>query len=196
MEAQKQAFSQNKNKVLKYFFALAPAVIIYIYRSWFIYADRLCFGAILLFGITVAFIVSLSLLKNYSILSFCVVTIFVSFFIPRPIPEKIHLFLHRSEYEAVVELARNHQLGHKGDCQYAYVLPDEYSNLSYSKNNCIFVEYEPAFVVEFEPLFSRRLLVYAETPEAIEEYISCGGSDGLGYSQIEENWYRCVQDWN
>ncbi|MCL4275925.1 MAG: hypothetical protein KJZ77_18785 [Anaerolineales bacterium] len=143
-----------------------------------------------------AIVIGLTQLKNYYLRFFCFVTVVIAVFAPRPLPEKIHLALHRAEYESVVELARDHQLGHQGDCQYAYVLPDKYSNLSYAENNCIIVEYEPEFVVVFEPLFSRRLLVYAETLGAAKEYISCGGSDGVGYIQIEENWYRCLQDWN
>jgi hypothetical protein len=134
--------------------------------------------------------------KNLLIIAACISFAAISIRAPRIEPEQVHLFLYRSQYQSVIELARNHQLDHEGDCQYAYALPDEFSKLARGTDKCIFVEYEPALVVVFEPLYSRKLLVYAETPEAVKAYISCGGSDTIGYYQLEENWYKCFQDPN
>ena len=198
MAFQEQASSQNQKNWQKYVLALMPSIIIYAYRSWFRYYELIlfCFLSILFLSIVIIIIINVLLSKRILDIGLCVLTVAISILAPNPIPEQVHLALHRSEYETIIEKARNHQLGHEGVCQFAYVLPEKYSNLASTKYKCIFVKYEPALVVVFEPLFPRILLVYAETPEAVKEYISCGGSDGVGYHELEENWYRCFQDWN
>ena len=188
----------TRSNWFRYAPAFIPAGIIYVFRSWFIFWDLglLCLISIVsLVVILAAFIYAVST-KNLAIIGTCTLFVAISMLAPRIEPEQVHLHLFRSEYQAVVNLARNHQLVHEGDCQFAYALPDEYSNLARRKSKCVFVEYEPALVVVFEPLYSRKLLVYAETPEAARNYISCGGSDAIGSYQLEENWYKCFQDPN
>lgn len=183
---------------LTYALALLPAALIYIYKAWLIYLDwaLLCVITPLLIAAVLAIVAMVLFSRDFLVISICLLAAVISGLAPRPAPEQLHLALHRSEYQAVVQLARDHQLGHAGPCEYAYVLPDQYFDLGHTKDKCIFVEYDPALVVVFEPLFYRHLLVYAETPEAAKQYISCGGSDGVLYYELEPNWYECLEDWN
>ncbi len=194
-KSQELIAAQSKRKINRYFLAVFPGLLIYFFRSWLIYSGifvLLCIVPVILFGI----IILVELSNKQKVLGLCIITIVVSIIVPRLNLEQIHLNLFRSKYQEVVQLARDHQLGHKGNCQSAYVLPDKYSFLGRSKDKCIFVEYEPSLVVVFEPVIYRVLLVYADTPEAAFEYISCGGSDGIQICELEERWYRCLQDWN
>lgn len=183
---------------LTYVLALLPTAIVWIYKAWLIYLDWafLCIATPLLIGAILVVIANVLFSRDFFVISICLLSTVISGLAPRPEPNQLHLALHRSEYQAVVQLARDHQLGHADPCLDAYVLPGQYSDLSHTKDKCIFVEYDPALVVVFEPLFYRELLVYAETPEAAKQYIACGGSDGALYYQLEPNWYECVQDWN
>ncbi len=177
---------------------MIPAALIYVFRSWFVFTDigLVCLASIVIIGLSLIIGRAILLTKSLPLIGLCILSLLISSLAPHPEPEQIHLRLFRSEYESVIELARNHELGHEGICEYAYVLPDEYANLSIRKHKCIIVEYEPALVVVFEPLFYRKLLVYAENSSAVRSYISCGGSDAIGYYQLEENWYKCFQDPN
>ncbi|MCC6606198.1 MAG: hypothetical protein IT327_23530 [Anaerolineae bacterium] len=114
--------------------------------------------------------------------------------IPRITLEEIFFAEHQSEFEKVVELARQGQIEHGDSCQYAFLPPAGYEYLTIDE--CIFVEYYPALTVVFTPRSSRRLLVYAETEGALRAYVSCGGSDGSIGKNIEGKWYICHQDWN
>ncbi len=194
-ESQELTATQRKMKINKYILAVLPGLLIYFFRSWLIYSDIfvvLCIVPVILFGIIILVVIN----NKQKVLGLCILTIIVSIIVPRLNPEHIHLTLFRAKYQEVVQLARDHQLGHAGNCQSAYVLPDKYSFLGHSKDKCIFVEYKPSLVVVFEPVNYRQLLVYADTPEAAYEYISCGGSDGVQICELEEHWYRCLQDWN
>jgi len=134
--------------------------------------------------------------KNNVVLIIFIMSILIPWNMPfsKTVPEDTYFAEHKLEYEEVVSLARQHKVEHGGDCQYAFLPPEGYEHLTIE--DCIFVEYEPALLVRFTPSFSRRLLVYAETDEALQAYVSCGGSDGAIGKKIFEHWYLCHQDWN
>jgi len=198
MTGESETRSLQNSRWRSYAVALVPSVLIFLYRAWFVHYDWMlsCAFAVAFLVIIAWFLIGVLFSRRLGLIVVCLIGIAVSVRTPRLVPEQIHLVLFRTKYQAVVELARNQQLGHRGICQFAYALPDEYTILSHTTDECIFVEYEPALVVVFEPLFYRNLLVYAETPEAVQQYISCGGSDGLLYCELEEHWYFCAQDWN
>jgi Zn-dependent protease with chaperone function len=189
----------HNNTSLAIILAFLPAIVTFIYRSWFAFSTNLlilCLGPVLLVYATILLFIWVLLSKQYLAVGLLIFTTISSIFIPIIYPEQIHLALHRADYQAVVELARQHQLDHQGDCQYAFVLPEKYVYLSQDDSSCIFAEYDPALVVVFMPLFPRTLLVYTDTQEAIHNYISCGGSDGFIARKLEKHWYICIEDWN
>ncbi|HEY9087003.1 MAG TPA: hypothetical protein VIO36_02460 [Anaerolineaceae bacterium] len=106
-----------------------------------------------------------------------------------PSPAQNAFYRYQSEYEAVVELARQHQLAHEGYCGYAFSLPEAYAHLT---QECVFVEYEPELAVLFSPPTSHRVIVYVETKDALEEIENCNGEDGSVFTQLEDNWFLCT----
>jgi hypothetical protein len=198
MSAQGSKIARNSTS-LAIILAFLPAIGIFIYRSWFVFSTNLlnlCLGPVLLLYGSILLFIWVLISKQYLAVWLLFFATISSIFIPNIYPEQIHLALNRGDYQAVVELARQHQLDHQGDCQYAFVLPTKYVDLTQDKSNCIIVEYDPALVVVFMPLFPRTLLVYTDTQEAINDYRSCGGSDGFIARKLEKHWYICIQDWN
>lgn len=106
-----------------------------------------------------------------------------------PSPAQTAFYRYQSEYEAVVELARQRELGHEGHCGYAYSVPDQYDHLT---EECVFVEYQPALAVTFHPPSSHRVIVYAETKDALAVVGKCNGDYGSTFGQLETEWFLCT----
>ena len=106
-----------------------------------------------------------------------------------PSPAETTFYQYRTDYEAVVELARQHQLGHEGYCQYAFSVPDSYRYLT---RECVFVETEHGLAVSFAPTTSQLVIAYAENVAALHTLIACDGQDGAVSDQLESNWYLCI----
>lgn len=181
--------------------SIAYAIWTYIaYRTPFrFYNNFLCFGLICsVFTLTtILFWINLrAFLRGSGPLAFVIyiACVLLPWSIPSITPEELFFAQHKTEYLQAVELARQSQIEHEGQCQYAYLPPKGFEHLTIE--DCIFVEYYPALTVRFTPRISRRLLVYAETKEALQAYVSCGGSDGSIGKNIEDHWYICHQDWN
>lgn len=192
----KSLLSTNKLVIISVVYA------VWIYISFrtplFIFDGYICYSLILLVIATpILFWINLRAFlrgKGPIVLVIYIACVILPWSMPRITLEETFFAEHQSEFEEVVELARQGQIEHGGMCQYAYLPPAGYEHLTIDK--CIFVEYVPALTVEFTPRVSRRLLVYAETEEALQAYVSCGGSDGSIGKNIEEHWYICHQDWN
>ena len=70
----------------------------------------LCIILFVFLGMILVIAINTLLSKKLSVIGLCVLSIVISILAPCPIPEKVHLSLYRSEYQTVVELARNQQL--------------------------------------------------------------------------------------
>ena len=118
-----------------------------------------------------------------------------AWYIPETTPEEIYLIRYKSDYEHVVEMARKRQIKHGGNCYGTFIRPLEYKHLTW--RNCLHINYSPSLIVEFDPKrYSPRILVYAETKDALIEDASCWGTDGWVVKQINDHWYVCYQTWN
>lgn len=106
-----------------------------------------------------------------------------------PSPAESTFYQYRSDYEAVVELARQRQLGHEGNCLYAFAVPSKYQVLT---RGCVFVEHNRGLAVLFRPPTSQRDIAYAENIDALLELITCDGEHGSLFRQLESNWYICT----
>ncbi len=106
-----------------------------------------------------------------------------------PSPAETTFYQYRSDYEAVVELARQQQLGHEGYCQYAFAVPSKYRYLT---RECVFVEHNHGLAVLFRPPTSQRDIAYAESIDALHDLITCDGEHGSMFRQLESNWYICT----
>lgn len=111
-----------------------------------------------------------------------------------PSPEEVAFKKHRADYARVVEMARQHQLGHDGRCQAAFSLPPAYRHLT----DCVWVEDTPTFFVEFLAADSNRAVVYLDEAEMLESIVEACGADGQGsiFKQLDEHWFICAEDPN
>ncbi len=105
-----------------------------------------------------------------------------------PSPAATAFYQHRSDYEALVEMARQHNLVHDGICQGAYSPPAKYRLLT---RDCVFVETRRGLAVSFEPPSSAYVIAYAENLEALRTLIYCDGRHGIMKSQLDSSWYVC-----
>jgi hypothetical protein len=113
--------------------------------------------------------------------------------LPLPPQYEIRLFKsHRTEYEQLVTLAQNHQLSHGQWCEVdpEFKTPAEYKKLS---GECILVDYEPFFSVQFWPRSYTDQIVYIEDPNQIDDVWGCNSLDGDEINrQIDLNWFLCL----
>lgn len=103
-----------------------------------------------------------------------------------PLPETLHFEEYRSDYEAVVELAKSGVLEHDTNCV-GYLIHAEYAHVS--SRGCISVDNNAneGLRVMFDPLSALRPLVYSERHPAAEP---CG-YDLRVEQQIDINWFVC-----
>jgi hypothetical protein len=106
-----------------------------------------------------------------------------------PSPAATTFYQYRPDYETVVELARQRQLGHEGYCQYAFSVPDTYRYLT---RECVFVETEHGLAVSFAPTTSQLVIAYAESVAALHTLMDCDGRHGAVSDRLESNWYLCI----
>ena len=105
-----------------------------------------------------------------------------------PSPAETAFYKYRNDYETVVELARQNQLGHNEDCGYAFSVPEEYRHLT---RRCVFIVYDPALAVSFSPPSSHRDIAYADTLQALGGLGSCN-EFGSVFKKVETHWYICT----
>jgi hypothetical protein len=93
---------------------------------------------------------------------------------------------HRADYEAIVELARQHGLEVHPSCLNGWTLPDQYL---YVAEGCVLVIEDPALALAFDPLDTQRWLIYAETEAALDRLIDCCMPKGSLAEQYDQVWY-------
>jgi hypothetical protein len=109
-----------------------------------------------------------------------------AWYAPLPLAAAEREFIkHRSEYETVVHLAATHRLAEHRECLYGLELPPEYRHLT---QYCIQSVDKPALAIAFDPPTTRRLIIYAATPQALAALRNCC-LDGSIYKQLDLNWY-------
>jgi hypothetical protein len=118
--------------------------------------------------------------------------IILAVLLPTPPQYEIRIFnSHRTNYENLVNLAREHRLEHSQRCNIdrSYEPPVEYKQLS---ADCILVDYQPFFSVQFAPRIYTEQIVYIEDPNRIEDVMGCNiPQDGDYHKQLDKNWYYC-----
>jgi hypothetical protein len=120
--------------------------------------------------------------------------------LPRPVfPEETFFAAHRTEFEEVVNLARQDSLecGDRG-CEYApRILPDEYNHLSERGRIYVYREIQlDNFFVEFNPFTFYYPIIYFQTPDDVNlpQHSIC--QLGRWVRQLDEHWWLCVEEWN
>ena len=113
-------------------------------------------------------------------------------FLPTPPTiEEISFTWQRSEYESIVQLARNSQLQHGQDCiaQDQFTPPPTYYELS---GKCIHVLNRDGIVVEFAPRSWERPIIYLPTPPTNPDS-ACRVQHGEGrvFKRLSEHWFIC-----
>jgi hypothetical protein len=115
---------------------------------------------------------------------FLIVGLLLARFLPIPsTPEEILFSWQRAEYNQIVELARNNQLQHGGDCftQNYFIPPSNYFQWS---SECIHVYQQEGIVVEFAPRTLERPIVFLENP-ASKKFPPCSSdSKSLVFKQL------------
>jgi hypothetical protein len=114
-------------------------------------------------------------------------------FPPRPPTPEEKLFLaHRSDFEQVVEFARDNKLAVAiPDCPAGYFPPAEYQFVSAAQ--CMFVDYgDNGLTVQFAPFDAYHRIVYvARVTEK-----PCDEAYGSTEKKLDDHWYVCQEDWN
>lgn len=145
-----------------------------------------CLTTILFWGFVVR-VVSYGSTKTFTPFIVFASGVLISLILPLPPgPAEKAFYAHRSDYEAVVELARQFDLVHRG-CGNAFFVPDKYQEWT---DECVSVVYEPEFAVEFFIPNSYHTLTYAETPDALIATLFCDHKSSV-FKQLEEHWYIC-----
>ena len=132
--------------------------------------------------------------KHWTPLVFLLGSISIAMVYPTPptFEEEI-FFQYRADYEYLVELARGNQLLHNEDCRAAFAPPIGYKHLV---GKCIYIDLEPAFIVEFTPRSFYRPLVFFDDPTTIEFSVGACHEDGGVSKQLDEHWFICNRDAN
>lgn len=160
-----------------------------------------CFGSILIFLV----VRSIRRTRQVHPTVVLILGLFVAFHLPLPeppdTPEKLHFIAHRSDYEAVVELARNNALAQAlPDCPAGFRPPTRFSHVSSA--GCMFIYWNRqesdvlVLSVHFNPLDRfNHPVVYVEN-DHVEN--PCGYNIRNIYieQRIDAHWYVCVHDWN
>ncbi|MAU13529.1 MAG: hypothetical protein CL607_27170 [Anaerolineaceae bacterium] len=134
----------------------------------------------------------------FEVLGLLMVAFFVVAALPMPerelLPETLHFQEHRSEYEAVVQLARNGSLeSGQPDCPAGYLPPEEYAHVSEAACMGVSQSDTEGLKVQFSPLDHTHyhVVVYSEPDKRIRE---CPGNYYIE-EVIDDNWTVCFQDW-
>lgn len=124
--------------------------------------------------------------------------LYVGFVIPLPpnpsTPEERHFLKYRSDYEAVVELAKNGQLqkerpNEPGLC---YQLPDNLQHVSEAGCLSVSSHRDRGLTVTFNPLAPfYHPVVYVENDD-----VRYPCPDGNVEQHIDDHWYVCMTEWN
>jgi hypothetical protein len=143
-------------------------------------------------GVLIVLTIHYAFIENGRVLPLAVLIIgsLISQFLPLP-PSSAELafYIHSAEYERVVDLARQNQLGHEENCGYMFSIPTEYKNLT---KECVEIVYDPALAMLFSPPNSHRDIAYAEIPEALHKIDTCNGEFGSLFKKLNEHWYICT----
>ena len=127
-------------------------------------------------------------------LAFFIVGSIIAFTLPVGPRYEERLFnAHRSDFEQILHLARNGNLSHSQNCEptRAFETPAEYKSFL---GNCVYVDFQPFFSVQFWPRSYMEKIVYVEDKSLINEVMGCYSSyDGYGYQQMDKNWYLCSE---
>lgn len=147
-----------------------------------------------------SFIVVRSVTQTKSLLPtlFLASGIFLTFQIPLPprpdTPEKLHFLQYRTDYEAVVEMARNSELEQAlPNCPAGFLPPEHFSHVSAA--GCMSVDWdeERGLSVLFNPIEPfYHPVVYVELDNAKNP---CG-YDSHVEQRVDEHWYICELEWN
>jgi hypothetical protein len=158
----------------------------------FICLPILCVIGILVFSYflgTIAFIFIPE--GHYSPMATLIVGVIIALFFPTPPTYEIRLFkCHRSNFELLVDEARQQKLTHDQKCRLerSYAIPTEFKKLS---EKCIYVDYQPYFSVEFRPRTYMQTIIYTENPEQIHDLIGCNPDAGDLVKPLDKNWFFC-----
>lgn len=108
-----------------------------------------------------------------------------------PTPEEILFFEHQSDFEQVVELARNNQLVRKSNTGLFFTIPVEYKQLSNDLSIYLYIDSERGLYIEFQPYDFYSPIVYVEN----DSEKSCWGDLNVEEKLID-HWYVCEREWN
>jgi hypothetical protein len=99
---------------------------------------------------------------------------------------------HRPDFEQVVLLARSGKMSHSQDCdnEWTFELPIENKNVL---GECIYVDYQPFFSVQFLPRSYIEKIVYIEDQTRIKEVMSCDSDNEGSFQQMDKNWFLCTE---
>jgi hypothetical protein len=109
-------------------------------------------------------------------------------------PEMQLLEARRSDYEHLVQLARQDQLPHSEKCSgFSFSPPEGYEALA---RECIVVGTYNWFSVSFAPQDARHQIVYMDDPSKVKFHSACETQDGVILRQFDANWFLCRDDRN
>lgn len=133
---------------------------------------------------------------------FLIICIGIAFYTPLPqppnTPEKLHFLQYRTDYEAIVTLAKTNSLLLNTDCRMfdGYEVPQPLHHVS--KRGCVIIKSDlRGITVAFYPLEDfYHFVLYTQ----IETKYPCSSEnrprDTYIEQKIEPHWYVCQEDWN
>ena len=166
------------------------------YLVFFFWISPVFWLAGLLFHIVFLSIYIFKLHGSPSSALFLVVGLLLARFLPIPsTPEEILFSWQRADYNQIVELARNNQLQHDGNCltKNDFQPPSSYFQWS---TECIYVYQQDGIVVEFAPRTLERPIIFLENPTS-NEFPPCWHDrdnrvfESRMFKQLSEHWFIC-----
>jgi hypothetical protein len=110
-----------------------------------------------------------------------------------PTTSEVNFWMNKAKYEQLVELARRNELPSSPDCGHVFAPPTGFEQFA---KDCILVDTDPTFIVEFTPDGFYRPVVYFEDPTKLRSSFTACNGDGVIFRRMAHNWYICNRDPN
>jgi hypothetical protein len=148
------------------------------------------------FGLFLLSLISIHRTRSAIPILVLIIGVFLAFQLPLssrpPTPEEEFFLAQRSDFETVVQLARQAKLEQAlPNCPAGYHAPLEYQFVSSAA--CMFVNTydDSGLTVVFRPFESYHPIVYVDKPTKFP----CNEQDAFIEKQIDDHWYVCQVDW-